>query len=46
MAEAGEKLVDTAIRLRIFSFQALVKLYMEMILPGARVSAGELVESL
>ncbi len=45
IAEAGEKLVNTAIRLRIFSFQAMLKLYLEMIMPGLRVSAGDLAES-
>jgi len=45
VAAAGEKLVNTAIRLRIFSFQAMMKLYLGMILPGARVSAGDLAEN-
>ena len=44
IAEAGEKLVSSGIRLRILSAQALVKLYIEMILPGTRISAGELAE--
>jgi len=44
IAEAGEKLVYSGIRLRILSAQALVKLYIEMILPGTRISAAELVE--
>jgi hypothetical protein len=45
IAEAGEKLVNTAIRLRIFSFQVMVKLYLEMMRPGTRISAGDLAES-
>jgi hypothetical protein len=45
VAAAGEKLVSAAIRLRIFSFQAMLKLHLEMILPGAHVSAGDLAES-
>jgi hypothetical protein len=45
VAEAGEKLVNTAIHLRIFAFQAMLKLYFGLILPGARVSSGDLAES-
>jgi hypothetical protein len=45
VAEAGERLVNAAIRLRIFSFQVMLKLSFEMIHPGARVSGGDLAES-
>ena len=44
MAEAGARLVESGIRLRIFSFQAMLKLYVEMVRPGARISAGDLAE--
>jgi len=44
VAKAGEKLVDTAIRLRLYAFQALVKLYLAILLPGARISAAGLAE--
>jgi hypothetical protein len=42
--EAGEKLVDTAIRLRLFAFHATVKLYLGMVLPGARIPATRIAE--
>jgi hypothetical protein len=45
VAEAGEQLVNAAIRLRIFSFQAILKLTLEMIRPGASVSALNLAEN-
>lgn len=45
IVEAGAKLVNTAIRLRIFSFQAVLSLYLQMIYPSARISAGDLAES-
>ena len=45
VAQAGERLVDTAIRLRLYAFQALVKLYVAILLPGARVSAAGLAEN-
>ena len=45
IAEAGEKLANAAIRLRIFSFQASLKLYLEMISPGSQVSGGALAEN-
>jgi hypothetical protein len=37
-AEAAEKLVDNAIRLRLYAFQTIARLYLGMILPGARIS--------
>jgi hypothetical protein len=45
IAEAGEKLVNSAIRLRVYSFQAIVKLYLGMILPGSQLSTSNLAES-
>lgn len=45
VAEAGEKLVDSALRLRIFALQATAKLYTGILLPGMRVSATSLADS-
>jgi hypothetical protein len=45
VAEAGEKLVDSALRLRLFAFQATAKLYVGILLPGMRVSAISLADS-
>ena len=45
VAEAGEKLVNAAIRLRIFSFRAMVKLHLEMILPSVGITSGDLAEN-
>jgi hypothetical protein len=44
-AEAGEKLVDTAIRLRLYAFHAMVKLYLGLVLPGARISPARIAEN-
>jgi hypothetical protein len=44
-AAAGEKLVDTAIRLRLSAFHAMAKLYLALILPLPRISPVRLVES-
>jgi hypothetical protein len=45
VAEAGEKLVDSAVRLRLFAFQARGKLYLGILLPGRRLSSLGLAES-
>lgn len=45
IAEAGEKLVDSAIRLRLFALQATAKLYVGIVFPAARVSAVGLPEN-
>ncbi len=45
MAEAGEKLVETAIRLRLYAFQAMAMLYLGLLLPGVRVSAADIADS-
>lgn len=43
-AAAAEKLVDTAIRLRLSAFHALAKLYLALILPLPRISPVRLAE--
>jgi hypothetical protein len=43
-AEAGLKLVDTAIRLRLSAFHAMAKLYLALIFPGPRVSSVPIAE--
>jgi len=43
-AEAAEGLVENAIRLRLYAFQAVARLYLAMILPGARVSVVRVAE--
>jgi hypothetical protein len=46
LAEAGAKLVDSAVRLRVFAFQARTKLYFTVVLPAStRISPAELTES-
>ena len=45
VAEAGEKLVNTAIRLRVYAFQATVKLYLRMVFPGAHLAPVGLAEN-
>ncbi|MGA9039708.1 MAG: hypothetical protein WB421_04160 [Terriglobales bacterium] len=45
MAAAGEKLVDTAIRLRLYAFQAMAILYLGLVLPGVRISPAAIAES-
>jgi hypothetical protein len=44
-AEAAEKLVDNAIRLRLYAIQTIPRLYFGMILPGARISPVRIAES-
>ena len=39
-AEAAEKVVDNAIRLRLYAIQVIPRLYLRMILPGARLNAA------
>ncbi|HWY57789.1 MAG TPA: hypothetical protein VNZ03_25230 [Terriglobales bacterium] len=43
-AEAAEKLVDNAIRLRLYASFAIPRLYLGMILPGARISPVHVAE--
>ena len=45
IAEAGEKLVDSALRLRLSAIQTTAKLYMGMILPQTRVAPHGLTEN-
>ena len=40
-AEAAEKVVDNAIRLRLYAIQVIPRLYIRMIFPGARVNVVE-----
>jgi len=44
-AEAAEKLVDHAIRLRLYAFQAIPRLYVGIIFPGWHPSSLRVVES-
>jgi hypothetical protein len=44
-AEAAEKLVNNAIRLRLYAMQAIPRLYLSMIFPGARISPVRVAES-
>jgi len=44
-AEAAEKLVDHAIRLRLYAFQAIPRLYLGIIFPGWYPSSLRVVES-
>jgi hypothetical protein len=44
-AEAAEKLVQNALRLRLYALQAIPRLYLGVILPGARISPARIAES-
>lgn len=44
VAEAGQKLVDNALRLRIQAFQAMIRLGVGIVLPGVRISAAPVAE--
>jgi hypothetical protein len=44
-AEAAEKLVDNAVRLRLYALHAIPRLYLGMILPGSRISPVRIAES-
>jgi hypothetical protein len=43
-AEAAEKLVQNALRLRLYALQAIPRLYLGMVLPGARISPVGIAE--
>ena len=43
-AEAAQKLIDNATRLRLYALRAMAMLYLGMILPGARISAVPIAE--
>lgn len=44
LAAAGRKLVDTAVRLRLYAFFALLQLYMNIAFPGLRFSPVALAD--
>ena len=44
IVQAGDKLVDSAIRLRLFAFQATAKLYVGILLPSLPVPSLSLAE--
>jgi hypothetical protein len=44
-AQAAIKLIDNAIRLRTYAFQAIPKLYLAMVFPGRRFSPARVAES-
>jgi hypothetical protein len=44
-AEAARKLVDNALRLRLYALHARPRLYLGMILPGSRISPVGMAES-
>jgi len=44
-AEAAEKLVQNALRLRLCALQAIPRLYLGMILPGGRISPVRIADS-
>jgi hypothetical protein len=43
-AEAAQKLVDNAIRLRLYALHAIPRLYLGMVVPGARISPVRIAE--
>jgi hypothetical protein len=45
IAEAGETLVDSAIRLRLYAFHARGRIYLGILLPGVRLSPVSFAES-
>ncbi len=45
VAEAGQHLVESAVQLRIFAFQALAKLYLGLLLPGAPIAPAGVAEN-
>ena len=44
-AQAAAKLIDNAIRLRSYAFQAIPRLYLAMVFPGRRISPARVAES-
>ena len=44
LAAAGRKLVDTAIRMRLYAFFALVKLYLNLAFPSLRLSPAAVAD--
>jgi hypothetical protein len=43
-AEAAQKLVDNAIRLRLYALHAIPRLYLGMVVPGVRISPVRIAE--
>lgn len=44
VVEAGQQLIDTALRLRIFAFLALARLYLGILLPASRLSPADIAD--
>ena len=44
IAAAGGELVDTALRLRLYAFQAIAKLYLGMVFPGTHWSPLDVID--
>jgi hypothetical protein len=44
IAEAAEKLVENAIRLRLYALHAIPRLYLGMVFPGSRISPVRIAE--
>jgi hypothetical protein len=44
LAAAGRKLVDTAIRMRLYAFFAVLKLYLNLAFPGLRLSPSAVAD--
>jgi len=45
IAEAGEKLADSALHLRLYAFQATAKLYLAILVPGTNISPVRITEN-
>jgi hypothetical protein len=45
IADAGQRLVDDAVRLRMFALFSITQLYLGIALPGVHISAGSLAEN-
>jgi hypothetical protein len=43
-AQAAEKLIDNALRLRLYAFQVIARLYVGTVIPGARISPVRIAE--
>jgi hypothetical protein len=44
IAAAGQRLVDNALRLRLYSLRAMPKLYLGILLPGVRMSPADVAD--
>ena len=45
IAEAGQQLLDSALRLRLYALLSMIRLYLGIALPGAHLSAGRLLDN-